>query len=632
MAKTFTFTSPNGKIYDISGPDDATQEQAFAILQSQIGTPGPGSKDFAPSGADKPGLPDSRTMPTPKNFPGFGNPAAEYARRQEPVRQILDGAARMTGSAARRSGGDVADARFGGASDIMRGAAEIAAPLAAVPLAGAGSIGAGAAMLGRMALGAGGGYLGGKLLRAQVPKDKPGLQNFVENVGETAGGLLAGGVSESPKVGAFVKGAAKEVPKKLPSAMLAGAAGHALGRPGTMAILEALYAGPSIIRGGMAEAAGKPWLGPVFSGILGKNKPQPLTAQQAQVVAAKQEYLRLRGLIDEAPPVIPQGPSPTIPAPTELPSGRPVGGIWNQTEPVQYKSPQSKWSDLRKLIAEMRPLMDEAPPIIPQGPSPRITAATELPSGRPVGGIFNQTAPSPTPAPNPQGVAAKQEAIRLQGLPFAPPVRVPPSKLEIPVKTELPSGRPVGGIWNQNKPLTPAEIIAADAKSKAAIEALKARQAAKQNARPAPTPKPAEKSATPSENAAAKMAAQDAAGQERTGLMNDVVAQAEAEAAAAVKDLEWRKRSGTIGEKMTKTKQDALIAFAAEKGKPMTRFTESEYNDLVSEFNAAGKKRATGKPFKMNFAGADYNADGEKYGRDVEMTLRHFNNMRLGKK
>ena len=571
MAKTFTFTSPNGKIYDISGPDDATQEQAFAILQSQIGTPGPGSKDFAP-GVDKPGLPDSRTLPTPKNFPGFGNPAAEYARRQEPVRQILDGAARMTGSAARRSGGDVADARFGGASDIMRGAAEIAAPLAAVPLAGAGSLGAGAAMLGRMALGAGGGYLGGKLLRAQVPKDKPGLQNFVENVGETAGGLLAGGVSESPKVGAFVKGAAKEVPKKLPSAMLAGAAGHALGRPGTMAILEALYAGPSIIRGGMAEAAGKPWLGPVFSGILGKNKPQPLTAQQAQVVAAKQEYLRLRGLMAEAPPVIPQGPSPIIPEPTELPSGRTPGGI------------------------------------------------------------FNQTAPPPRPAPNPQGVAAKQESIRLQGLPFAPPVRVPPSKLEIPVKPQLPSGRTPGGIWNQDKVPTPAEIIAADAKSKAAIEALKARQAAKQNARPAPTPKPAAKPTTPSENMAAKMAAQDAAGQERTGLMNDVVAQAEAEAAAAVKDLEWRKRSGTIGEKMTKTKQDALIDFAAEKGKPMTRFTESEYNDLVSEFNAAGKKRATGKPFKMNFAGADYNADGEKYGRDVEMTLRHFNNMRLGKK
>jgi len=281
-----------------------------------------------------------------------------------------------------------------------------------------------------------------------------------------------------------------------------------------MAILEALYAGPSIIRGGMAEAAGKPWLGAGASRLFGVNKPQPLTAQQAQGVAAKQEYLRLRGLMDEAPPVIPQGPSPIIPEPTELPSGRKPGGIWNQ---------------------------DKVP--------------------------------------------------------------------------------------------TPAEIIAADAKSKAAIEALKARQAAKQNSSPAPTPKkPAAKTTTPSENAAARMAAQDAAGQERTGLMNDVVAQAEAEAAAAVKDLEWRKRSGTIGEKMTKTKQDALIAFAAEKGKPMTRFTESEYNDLVSEFNAAGKKRATGKPFKMNFAGADYNADGEKYGRDVEMTLRHFNNMRLGKK
>ena len=522
-------------------PDSMTDDQILSVLSRERMTY---MKNFAP-GVDKPGLPDSRTLPTPKNFPGFGNPAAEYARRQEPVNRILDGAARMTGSAARRSGGDVADARFGGASDIMRGAAEIAAPLAAVPLAGAGSIGAGAAMLGRMALGAGGGYLGGKLLRAQVPKDQPGLQNFVENVGETAGGLLAGGVSESPKVGAFVKGAAKAAPTAMVRSGPYGMGGvvmHALGhnKLGLAADAVAAAAGlPTVIRGGMAEAAGKPWLGPVFSGILGKNKPQPLTAQQAQGVAAKQEYLRLRGLIDEAPSVIPQGPSPIIPAPTQLPSGRKPGGI-----------------------------------------------------------------------------------------------------------------------WNQDKVLTPAEIIAADAKSKAAIEALKARQAAKQNPRPAPTPKPAAKPTEPSENAAAKMAAQDAAGQQRTGLMNDVagkkpqgraadtstpkaetktnlmdeaVAAAEAEAAAKKRGA-WNTAGGNFFENATDIKQNALIKFANETGKPMRPFSESEYNALVKEFNATKPLHPIdGKPWTLDLAGANYEP-GKKAGRDVETTLRHFDNMRLGKK
>jgi hypothetical protein len=35
----FTFTSPEGKSYTVNGPDGATQEQAFQILQQQIGTP-----------------------------------------------------------------------------------------------------------------------------------------------------------------------------------------------------------------------------------------------------------------------------------------------------------------------------------------------------------------------------------------------------------------------------------------------------------------------------------------------------------------------------------------------------------------------------------------------------------------
>lgn len=39
----FTFTSPSGQAYTVNGPDGATPEQAFAILQQQIGGSGPSS-------------------------------------------------------------------------------------------------------------------------------------------------------------------------------------------------------------------------------------------------------------------------------------------------------------------------------------------------------------------------------------------------------------------------------------------------------------------------------------------------------------------------------------------------------------------------------------------------------------
>ena len=469
-------------------PDSMTDDRILSVLNRERMTY---MKNYAP-GVDKPGLPDSRTLPTPKNFPGFGDPAAEYAKRQEPVNRMLDGAARMT-----RQG---ADAKFGGASDIMRGAGEIAAPLAALPLAGAGSIGAGAAMLGRMAIGAGGGYLGGKLLRAQVPKDQPGLQDFAENAGATAGGLLAGGGSESPKLGAFLKGAAKAAPTAMVRSGpygIGGALMHALGHNKSALAADAVAAAaglPTVIRGGMAEAAGKPWLGPMFSGILGKNKPQPVDPSIAGTYGTRN--------FDVGPP----RPTPT---------------------PVNFS----------------------------------------LQSGT---------------AGRPSGLLA----------------------------TELS--------------LTPAEIIARQEEALRNIEALKARQAAKQNARPKPTPKPAAKPAAPSENAAARMAAQDAAGQERTGLMNDVVAEAEKRGA-------WNEAGGKFFENATDIKQNALIKFAAEKGKPMQPFSESEYNALVKEFNATKPLHPTdGAPWRLERAGANYKP-GKKAGRDVETTLRHFNNMRLGK-
>ncbi len=38
---TFTFTSPDGKSYSVNGPDGATSEQAFQILQQHLGSPPP---------------------------------------------------------------------------------------------------------------------------------------------------------------------------------------------------------------------------------------------------------------------------------------------------------------------------------------------------------------------------------------------------------------------------------------------------------------------------------------------------------------------------------------------------------------------------------------------------------------
>jgi hypothetical protein len=45
---TFTFTSPDGKKYDVQGPEGATKEQAFGILQQQLGSGG-AQKQAAPS-------------------------------------------------------------------------------------------------------------------------------------------------------------------------------------------------------------------------------------------------------------------------------------------------------------------------------------------------------------------------------------------------------------------------------------------------------------------------------------------------------------------------------------------------------------------------------------------------------
>ncbi|WP_124480219.1 hypothetical protein [Burkholderia stagnalis] len=63
---TFTFTSPDGKSYDVQGPDGATKEQAFAVLQQRLGS----ADGAAPAAANRAVAPLERlpgdTGPAPR--------------------------------------------------------------------------------------------------------------------------------------------------------------------------------------------------------------------------------------------------------------------------------------------------------------------------------------------------------------------------------------------------------------------------------------------------------------------------------------------------------------------------------------------------------------------------------------
>ena len=50
---SFTFTSPEGKSYTVNGPEGSSQEQAWAILQQQIG--------YTQPPEEKPKKPEERT-------------------------------------------------------------------------------------------------------------------------------------------------------------------------------------------------------------------------------------------------------------------------------------------------------------------------------------------------------------------------------------------------------------------------------------------------------------------------------------------------------------------------------------------------------------------------------------------
>ena len=49
---SFTFSSPEGKQYTVNGPEGATAEQAFGMLQQQLGGQQTGPSGFAANAAD----------------------------------------------------------------------------------------------------------------------------------------------------------------------------------------------------------------------------------------------------------------------------------------------------------------------------------------------------------------------------------------------------------------------------------------------------------------------------------------------------------------------------------------------------------------------------------------------------
>lgn len=106
---TFEFTAPDGKTYEVQGPDGATQEQAFSMLQSQISAgSAPATKE--PSAAFYGGrtlndVPRQVGLTTRYGLEGLAN---AFQIGTEPIRNALVGLGNASRSAQQESGGMLA--------------------------------------------------------------------------------------------------------------------------------------------------------------------------------------------------------------------------------------------------------------------------------------------------------------------------------------------------------------------------------------------------------------------------------------------------------------------------------------------------------------------------------------------
>lgn len=128
--KTFVFTGPDGKEYEVSGPDNGTQEQAFAILQQQHGQQAMVRSGLAPDRTPIAQLPESPMtgMSGPQKFlAGAGKTFSGLARG---VQQAM--LAPYEGGAVSRRQAEL--------SSQEAEARQLDAPLSADPLGKAGEI------------------------------------------------------------------------------------------------------------------------------------------------------------------------------------------------------------------------------------------------------------------------------------------------------------------------------------------------------------------------------------------------------------------------------------------------------------------------------------------------------------
>ncbi|PIG30128.1 hypothetical protein CLU93_4463 [Janthinobacterium sp. 35] len=90
---TFTFTGPDGKKYSVAGPEGATEQQAFQMLQTQLGT-----ADSAPvSAPSKPAAAPPQAKPLPAEGTLMGGAKAMTAGAGTSVGRLALGAQRLLG-------------------------------------------------------------------------------------------------------------------------------------------------------------------------------------------------------------------------------------------------------------------------------------------------------------------------------------------------------------------------------------------------------------------------------------------------------------------------------------------------------------------------------------------------------
>jgi hypothetical protein len=207
---TFEFTAPDGKTYEVQGPDGATQEQAFSMLQSQIagGSP-PATKE--PSAAFSAGralndIPRQLGLTARYGLEGLANTAQIVT---EPARYITDRLTGMTGKT-RPLGAEASfladriglpspqtsnERVIGDASRLVAGAGGLAgtARLASSLPGAAGTVmeGLAANPTAQLTSAAGAGLAGGASREAG---GSPLAQGGAALIGGVAGGLAPGGV------------------------------------------------------------------------------------------------------------------------------------------------------------------------------------------------------------------------------------------------------------------------------------------------------------------------------------------------------------------------------------------------------------------------------------------------------